>query len=223
MANAITNNTAPNPIAALQASTAAAPAAGAGDADRFLTLLVTQMKNQDPLNPLDNAQVTSQLAQINTVKGLETLNASFTGIAAQLQAGQALQAASLVGHQVLLNGNQLALGAAGAPGGASLAAPADDLVISVKDASGAVVRRLDLGAQPAGIAEFTWDGKNDSGTALPPGRYTFDATLIANGQSAAATPLESGKVEGLTRTSTGFMLSLAGLGEVLLSDVQRIH
>jgi flagellar basal-body rod modification protein FlgD len=221
MANAVTSTTPTNPIAALQ--TRAPAAADADSADRFLTLLVTQMKNQDPLNPLDNAQVTSQLAQINTVKGLEKLNDSFAGVAAQLDAGQALQAAALVGHDVLVNGNRLALGANGAPGAAALSTRADQVVISVKDAAGAVVRRIELGAQPAGIAEFTWDGKNDSGAAMPAGNYTFEATAVANGQTAAAQTMERGRVEGLTRTTNGFMLSLAGLGEVLLSDIQRIH
>ena len=80
-----------------------------GSAERFLKLLVTQMQNQDPLNPLDNAQVTSQLAQINTVNGIEKLNSTVQGLSGQFVQMQALQGASLVGHDVVIAGNQLAI------------------------------------------------------------------------------------------------------------------
>jgi flagellar basal-body rod modification protein FlgD len=217
----VAGKTTTDPFAAFRST--GTTAATNESADRFLTLLVTQMKNQDPLNPLDNAQVTSQLAQINTVKGLDKLNESFAGIAAQLDAGQALQAAALVGKEVIVEGNRLALGESGATGAAVVGSASEQVAITIKDASGAVVRRLELGKQPAGIVEFAWDGKNDSGTAMKPGTYTFEATSIANGQTAAAAPLERARVDALTRTSNGFMLTLNGLGEVLLSDIRRIH
>ncbi|APV51393.1 hypothetical protein BWI17_17870 [Betaproteobacteria bacterium GR16-43] len=213
-----------NPYAAFNTRPAAQVNANDASADRFLTLLVTQMKNQDPLNPMDNAQVTSQMAQINTVKGLDKLNDSFNAIAVQLQAGQSMQAAGLVGKEVLVPGNVLALDASGASrGSVSLNTRADQVGVVVKDAAGAVVRRIELGKQEAGIADFEWDGKDDSGKAMPAGRYTFEAVATANGAASAATTLERANVTALTRTNSGFMLTLAGLGEAPLTDVLRIR
>ncbi len=80
---------------------------GADIQDRFLKLLVTQMKNQDPLNPMDNAQVTSQLAQINTVNGIQQLNATMQGLATSFMSAQSMQSTSLIGHTVLTDGSKL--------------------------------------------------------------------------------------------------------------------
>ena len=212
-----------NPFDALNTRPSATNANDAS-ADRFLTLLVTQMKNQDPLNPMDNAQVTSQLAQINTVKGLDKLNDSFAALAVQMQAGQSMQAAGLVGKEVLVPGNVLGFDAGGvAHGSVSLDGKADQVGIVVKDSAGAVVRRIDLGAKEAGIADFDWDGKDDSGKKLPAGRYTFEAAVTANGATTAGTTLERANVTALTRTNSGFMLTLAGLGEAPLTEVLRIR
>src|SRR5436190_24386636 len=99
-----------DPFAAVNAASSGATAKSAneaGSADRFLKLLVTQMQNQDPLNPMDNAQVTSQMAQINTVNGIETLNTTVSGLNAQFVQMQALQGAALVGHDVTVKGNNM--------------------------------------------------------------------------------------------------------------------
>ena len=93
------------------AQTAAVGQSGQGTAETFLKLLVTQMQNQDPLNPMDNAQVTSQIAQINTVTGIQSLNTTVAGLGAQFTQLQALQGVSLVGRDVTLEGNTLPLGA----------------------------------------------------------------------------------------------------------------
>jgi flagellar basal-body rod modification protein FlgD len=102
-----------NPVspALLNSMNASKPAAAAGadtasaTQDRFMKLLITQMKNQDPLNPLDNAQVTSQLAQLSTVTGIDKLNATMGTLKDSYQSSQALQATSLIGHGVLVPGN----------------------------------------------------------------------------------------------------------------------
>src|SRR5262245_54146433 len=98
--------------------------ASAANADRFLTMLVAQLKNQDPLNPLDNAQVTTQMAQISTVEGVNRLNSTLEQLAGAFGAAQPLQATSMVGRQVLVQGGALALGAEGARGGYALAGAA---------------------------------------------------------------------------------------------------
>src|SRR5687768_8592284 len=89
----------------------------AGSADRFLKLLVAQMQNQDPLSPMDNAQVTSQMAQINAVTGIEKLNTTVQGLSGQFVQMQALQGATLVGREVIVPGNKLTIEEGKAEGG----------------------------------------------------------------------------------------------------------
>ena len=131
--------------------------------DRFLTLLVAQMKNQDPLNPLDNAEVTSQMAQLSTVQGIENMNASLEAMAASLGANQMAQAANLIGHGVLVPGNSIGPAEIENVMGFELARPADQVALTIQDASGKAVRTLDLGSRDAGVNVLAWDGLNDSG------------------------------------------------------------
>ena len=105
---------------------------------KFLTLLTTQLKNQDPLNPMDNAQMTSQLAQISTVDGIERLNTTLASMMSSTSETQALQAAALVGHGALVSGKNLPLTESGAIGGFDLGAGADVVKIEIKDANGNV-------------------------------------------------------------------------------------
>ena len=113
-----------------------------GMEDRFLTLLVTQMQNQDPLNPMQNAELTSQLAQINTVKGVATLNATLEKLLGSYSDALSMQSASLVGKNVLAAGNKLPLGANGAIGGVNLAGAADQVTITISNAQGVKVDEI---------------------------------------------------------------------------------
>ena len=137
-----------NPKASAASSTDAAQ-------DRFMTLLVTQMKNQDPLNPLDNAQVTSQLAQLSTVTGIDKLNNTMQAMMASTQAAQSLQAASMIGHGVLVPGTSLSLSGGKAVFGAELSGAADAVQVTIADGAGNPVRVLDLGARPEGAVALT--------------------------------------------------------------------
>src|SRR5512147_174704 len=159
MAVSSVSNTAANDLAAQASSTA-------GASDRFLKLLVAQMKNQDPLNPMDNAQVTSQMAQIQTVSGIEKLNGTVEGLTSQFMQMQALQGASLVGRDVIVPGNLMDIADGTGQGGFSLTSAADAVKVEVLSPSGQVVDTLSLGAQSAGTHSFDWDAKgatNDAG------------------------------------------------------------
>jgi flagellar basal-body rod modification protein FlgD len=190
--------------------------------DRFLRLLITQLKNQDPLNPLDNAQLTSQLAQISTVQGIEKLNATLSGLSGSFDAGQSLQAANLVGRQVIVSGNALELDATGANGAFSLPQTVDRLTVTVTDAAGTVVHRVELGAQPAGMQVFTWDGLSDSGAPAVAGTYHFSIAAAADGKPVTAETLSVGRVDGVTRGTEGTFLNVGSLGSKTLADVKRI-
>ena len=209
-------------IAAL-AAPAAAGAPGTNDAqDRFLKLLVTQLKNQDPLNPMDNSQITSQMAQISTVSGIDKLNATLQGMAASFSADQSLQATAMIGHSVLVPGTGLQLQNGTAQGGVSLPQAADSVVVSIVDGSGQVVHKVDLGAQAAGVLGFQWDGVTDSGANAAPGSYSFSIQAVQGSTKIDAVALALGLVSGVTQGTGGVALKVNGMGQVALSDVKQV-
>lgn len=190
--------------------------------NRFLTLLTTQLKNQDPLNPMDNAQMTSQLAQISTVDGIERLNATLQTLLAGNVDAQAMQAADLVGRHVLVPGSAMTLSSGQALGGIELASDADKVVVTVKDASGLTVRTIDLGTAETGVFGFAWDGKTDSGAAAADGNYKFEVTATQGANKVGATALSLATVSSINRSSLGVSLNLGRMGLVTMADVKQI-
>ena len=190
--------------------------------NRFLKLLVTQLKNQDPLNPLDNAAVTTQISQINTVTGIERLNATLETLLSTYNDGQAVQAAALIGKSVLVAGSGLVLAGGQASAGVSLAEPADNVTLTILGAGGNVLQSQHLGAREAGSFAFTWDGQTAAGTAAPAGSYAFTVNAVRGSEPVSAEALQIGTVSALARGKTGFQLDLGGLGRVDFSKVQQI-
>jgi flagellar basal-body rod modification protein FlgD len=208
---------------------AATTAAGSTSVDlqsQFLTLLVAQLKNQDPTNPMDNSQLTTQLAQISTLSGIENLNTTLGSISGQITTGQTLQASTLVGHGVMIDGNTILVGSTSTatPFGLSLDSAADDATVTIKDANGTVVRTDDLGAQTAGVHTYSWDGTDSAGAALPAGSYTFSvAATSSSGSAVTATPLKYAEVYGVNTSTTGAsQLNLGLSGNVTLDQVRQI-
>jgi flagellar basal-body rod modification protein FlgD len=194
-----------------------------GSQDYFLKLLVAQMNNQDPLNPLDSAQMTSQLAQLNTVQGINKLSTQLDSLLGEVTSSQSLQqASSLVGHNVLVPGTSLALADGQAIGGVNLASDADKVTITIKDGSGTVVKTKDLGKQSAGLVDFVWDGSTDSGAAASAGSYTFTATASASGKTVVADALSAGLISSATPSTNGTSVFVNGIGTVSLSQVAQI-
>ncbi len=190
--------------------------------DRFMTLLVTQMKNQDPLNPMDNSQVTSQFAQLSTVTGIDKVNATLEALIGNVQGGQSLQSANLIGHGVLVPGSDMTLADGEGRFGVGLAQSAKKVSVTVRDANGLAVRKLELGPQDVGSAAYRWDGRTDSGAAAAAGRYTFDVAAVAGGEKITATALSYGEVTSVARDGNGMSLQVSGVGAVNYSDVQQI-
>jgi len=190
--------------------------------DRFLKLLVTQLKNQDPLNPLDNAQMTSQLAQMSTVSGIEKLNTTLNSLVNDLGNSQSMQAASMIGKSVLVPGSQLALSNGQAFAGVNLASAADQVTVKILDSAGNVVQSQSLGARDAGVFNIGWDGSTESGTTAADGTYKFEVTASQGGSAVTVSALQVGTVSALVRSSTGFLLDLGALGSVKFDDVQQI-
>lgn len=223
--NNVTNNPVVQQLMQGSGSSASSSEDGSveGLEDRFLTLLVTQIQNQDPLNPMENAELTSQLAQINTVKGIAGLNATMEKLLTSYSDALSMQSAALVGKNVLSAGNKLSLTEAGAIGGVNLAGSADQVTVTITSAAGAKVAEQKLGAQEAGVIDFYWDGKDLDGNAVAAGDYKFTVNATQDGKKVDATALQFGTVSALVRTASGFQLEIPGIGQVDFGSVQQIY
>jgi flagellar basal-body rod modification protein FlgD len=188
--------------------------------DRFLKLLVTQLKNQDPMNPMDNAQLTSQMAQINTVAGIEKLNTSVGAmsdrLSAQLMNSQALQGASMVGRQVWTEGTTLSVEGGKGIGAFELPRAASAVSVDVLSSSGAVIGKVDLGAQASGRRTFQWsvpEGTNPSG-------LSFRVNAMSGQQVVQATPQSADRVTAVTAGPDGLVLQLSLQGATPVNKVK---
>jgi flagellar basal-body rod modification protein FlgD len=198
---------------------AGATANDAGSAERFLKLLVTQMQNQDPLNPMDNAEITSQMAQINTVSGIEKLNGTVEGLNRQFVQMQALQGASLVGRDITIQGDKLAVQGGSAVGGFELEASADRVKVEVLNGAGRVVDMLDLGAQSSGRHGFEW-----AATGNADGELLHFRVLASNGAAAVrATPLMRDHVEAVSLAGDRLTLQTRHSGDIDYGAVKAVN
>jgi flagellar basal-body rod modification protein FlgD len=170
---------------------------------------------------MDNAQVTSQMAQINTVTGIDTLNTTVQGLSSQFMQLQALQGASLVGRDVIVAGNKLSIDEQSAvgQGGFELANAADAVKVEILAPSGAVVQTLNLGAEGAGLHSFDWP----SGTATAASGLTFRVTATTGGVATAVTPLMRDRVDAISTTGTSFNLELESSGTVPYTAVKAFN
>ena len=186
----------------------------------FMQLLVAQLKNQDPLNPMDNSQMTSQLAQINTVNGIQQLN---TTMSSMLTQNATTQASSMIGRTVQVPTNNLTLASGAANFGVSVPNGADDVVVTITNAAGVAVRTVDLGQMAAGSGNYTWNGKDDKGNQLADGAYSIKVTATQGGKVVTANALGTDKVAGVTINNGTMQLALASGGTAKLSDVASIQ
>jgi flagellar basal-body rod modification protein FlgD len=169
---------------ALPASTANTKRNDLGQ-DTFLQLMITQLQNQDPTKPLESGEFVAQLAQFSSVSSLADMSKAVGQLSESLYANQAVQASSLIGRNVLVAGDSGNLKAGqGLSGGVELPFSTASAVVRVYNPAGEIVRQLPLGPQAAGLARFTWDGTDATGTAVPPGTYRFTAAIPPQGGNA---------------------------------------
>ena len=192
----------------------------------FLTLLLAQLQNQDPTSPVDSNEFLSQLASLSEVQGINQLNSSFSTLSSTLSSNQALQASSLLGHQVLAASSTGDLATAGATltGAVSVPQTSSQVTLNITNSAGVLVDSINLGAQSAGLANFSWNGETSSGSAAPAGTYTLSAQVAGVASGTAITTLVNGTVDSVTMGAgtTGLTLNVAGLGSVPYSSVQQI-
>jgi flagellar basal-body rod modification protein FlgD len=192
----------------------------------FLTLMLAQLQNQDPTNPVDSTTFLSQLSELSEVQGITQLNTSFTALSNSLSSSQALQASSLLGHQALVASSTATLPTNGATitGAVSVPQTSSSVTVNVVNSAGVLVQQVNLGAQSSGLANFTWNGTESDGSQAPAGQYTLSANVDGVASGTAIPTYVNGTVQSVTMGAgtTGLTLNIAGLGSVPFSSVTQI-
>ncbi len=186
--------------------------------DRFLKLLVAQLNNQDPMNPMDNAQMTSQMAQINTVTGIQQVNETLKSMATQFSSLQVLQGTSMVGRGVLIESNTMPRVNGIASGAIDLAGPSDAVKVDIMTPGGQVLDSFNLGALGAGRHPFSWDASSYQATGEP----SYRVTATQGGNSVSTTSLARDTVVSVGSENGSMTVQLLGRGSVAYGDVKAI-
>ena len=198
--------------------------AGSLAMEDFMSLMTTQLQNQDPMKPMESGDFLGQIAAFGTVSGIGDLQTSFDGFASSMQSDQALQGSSLVGRSVLVPSSIGTMTAEeGMKGQINVAEPVTDLQVEIYSESGALVRSIEMGSA-SGYTNFAWDGFDGNGQAMPAGVYQFKATGTASGENTAFATATVAKVDSVLVGSgnQGLTMNLAGIGSVPFSEAQEI-
>ncbi|MEB1527993.1 flagellar hook capping FlgD N-terminal domain-containing protein [Xanthomonas sp. WHRI 7945] len=203
-------------------SNTASKSASLNQAD-FLKLMTEQLQHQDPLKPMDNSQMVSQMAQLSTVQGIGDLNKTVTALSDSMSTDQILRGAQLVGHKVLVPSATMPLGAEGGVNGV-IAAPGAGIVnLTVSDANGNAIKQISVNASKAGEVNFSWDGTDTNGIRQVAGKYSVTATHTdSSGTNSTLSTYIQAPVESATIGSDGIYLDLTGLGTAPLANVLRV-
>jgi len=191
----------------------------------FLRLMAAQLRSQDPSQPMDPSSFFNQLTQFSLVSGMQGLQSSFSSLADTLSSQSSIRASDLLGHKIMFKSDSAMLDAtSGLQGAVAVPANASGVTVTIKDASGNVVRTVDLGAAAAGTQNFSWDGHGDDGATLPPGKYSISATAIVDGAPQSATTYTTADVKGVSLGASGGspMIDVGDLGQIPLSAVFEI-
>lgn len=192
-----------------------------GQAD-FLRLMTEQLKNQDPLKPMANAEFLGQLAQFSTVQGINKMQGALSAVADVMESDQTLRAAALVGREALVQADTVELAAGAGVGGEITAPHAGTIEIEIVDASGATVRRTHVQADAAGALNWQWDGLDESGDPAAGGQYTIRATAGSGDDSQRLEVRVAAQIDSVSIQPQGLVLNLTGLGSHPLSAIRRI-
>lgn len=192
---------------------------------QFFDLMVTQLKNQDPMKPMESGDFLSQIAQFGTVNGINGLQQSFASLASSLQSNQALQASTMVGREVVIPRDTVTLADGGsAVLAAQLPDAASNVQVTLSDAGGQVVRQFLLGPREAGNLKLAWDGRTDAGGIARAGVYNVKFEASINGQAQALSSLVRARVDSVSLSRNGLAptLNVDGVGAVDMADVIEI-
>jgi len=188
----------------------------------FLKLLMTQLQNQDPMEPMDNGEFMGQMAQFSTVQGITEMGESVDGLVGIYQGQQLSNNAAMIGKQALVDGNWAQLEGGKLAGAIELTTAANELRVDVKSESGEVMASLGLGSKMAGTQEFAWDGIKHDGTTAPAGNYYLSASAIRDGQATVPAMQVYGTVNSVQMKGSEVTLNVSGQGNVSFNNVKRI-
>ena len=188
----------------------------------FLKLLMTQLQNQDPMEPMDNGEFMGQMAQFSTVSGITEMGESIDSLVGMYQGQQMSNSASMIGKQALVNGNWAQLKGGQLGGAIDLTMAANDVRVDIKSESGEVMASLGLGSRMAGTQEFTWDGIKHDGTPAAEGDYYLSATAIRDGETTVPPMQVYGTVNSIQLKGGEVTLNVSGQGNVSFNNVNRI-
>lgn len=193
--------------------------------NEFMELMLAQLKNQNPLEPQDNGEFISQLAQFSSLEEMQKLSGNVDDVVGQFRSTQALQASAMVGKSVLAPSSVGILGADGQiTGSIEVPASTGGVRLSIQNEAGELVRQIDLGSSPAGMKSFTWDGHDGNGNPLPQGPYKIVAEASYPEGSQQLATMVNANVDSVSLGQNGSItLNLAGMGSIALSDVQQIN
>ena len=222
----VRQNTDPQALAAERAANDANKKKTELNQGDFLTLMITQLKNQDPFKPMDPAQYVGQLAQFSSVSGLSDMNKNITALTDSLRGNQVVGGSSLIGHTIIAAGDTVHLSAANGgvtQGLVDVPAGASAVQLAVKDGSGALVKTLALDPT-RGTQAFTWDGSTNAGTAANAGAYKIEVVARVGDQNVSLKTSVAARVSSvaLDPASGALRLDTDSLGELAMSDVERV-
>jgi len=188
----------------------------------FLSLLTTELQNQDPLNPSDGSDMAAQMAQFASVEQLTNINTQLTNMASSQSSLQNTMAANMIGENVVANGNTVTLNGQ-ANLNYTLQSNAAQVTVSIYNSTGTLVNTQVLGNESSGANSYTWNGNDKNGNTLPSGQYTFAVSAVdSSGSAVTATPLTSGTVTGVSYSNNVTYLMLNNGEQIELSDIQEI-
>ncbi len=193
--------------------------------EEFLSLMIAQVKNQDPFQPTQNGDFIAQMAQFATVDGINNMQSSLANLSTSLNSSQTLAASDLIGRSVLAPAQSQPLGASGNISGVIDPIPgATSFVLNIFDSSGALVARRSINPQAEGNTPFVWNGLNDLGQQMAPGEYRLEAQAKVDGENLAAQTRVSQRIESVTLGASidDLTLNLANGSRVAFSTVQEI-
>ena len=203
------------------------PNTGTSAADQtqnFLTLLIAQIKNQDPMSPMDASTMTAQMSQLNMVSSMGTMNTSMQAMLSQMQSANFMNQAALIGHSPMVAGSSINYSGGEVMLGANLANPLQGVVATIKDASGNVVGTADLGNLNSGMTNFVFDGVDASGAKMQNGIYRVEISGKNNaGTNESPAPYVGSPVVSILKegTSGEALLKLADGRSIKASEVKQ--
>ncbi len=195
------------------------------DKDDFMKLFVTQLQYQDPMKPMESAEMASQVAQFNMVDLMYKSNEAMERLVQADEARTGLSAVNLIGHKVQYEGNTILVSDSGVePFGVILEEPASSSEIVIRDSSGNVVRSLDTNGFATGRHTVEWDGKDDNGNLVAPGSYSFTvAAADPEGNDVEIKSWTTGMVSGVAQEEKGMpKVEIKDGPSIKLNDIWKV-